>query len=331
MIDSYNYNTLGGTQNPEFSINDVGNKGITIIDLVKTINFDSKIYKYEVFSLIDTKVVLKIWRKEKNGYHVITKSKPKSISYGRTRISLDVPIEVQKGDIVGFYTSNSSLSNEKPLGKSYDIFDKGDVDFISNNKAKSNTGNSGGYSLKIFMDKNFEKSYRSKTEKIEKMNIGVKNNKILKKFDSTSFVTEFIKSINDFNCKNHNNELLSFYCKKYNKKQEFIFDLAINHIIEMSKNSKTLNANFIAFYLTPIYEFYAKDVKNKDIDLSRPYRYLNQKLEQHGIKIYDIHLRSKNDEIFYIPDSHYNENGYKAVAMKILDITRKENIILKKF
>jgi hypothetical protein len=140
-----------------------------------------------------------------------------------------------------------------------------------------------------------------------------------------------MNNINNFDCQNHNNELLSFYCKKYNKKQKFIFDLAIDHILEMSKNSKDLDANFISFYLTPIYEFYENKVYNNEIDLSHPYRYLNKKLKQHGIKIYDIHLRSKNEKTFYIPDSHYNENGYQATAMKILDIIKKENLTLKNF
>jgi lysophospholipase L1-like esterase len=349
-IDSYNYRTLGKTDNPEFVINNVGNKGITIIDLEKKININNKIYKYEVFSLVKTDITLKIWRKEKNGYVLIAKSKPKSIGYGRTRISLDEPILLKKGDFVGFYSSYSSLSNEKPIGQTRDVYNVGDVDFISNDIAKINTGKSGGYSLKIFMGKDIIKKDRSEIDKKDRSEIdkkeqseidkqgqseidkqvniysSAKNNKIHNKI-----VSEFMNNINNFDCQNHNNELLSFYCKKYNKKQKFIFDLAIDHILEMSKNSKDLDANFISFYLTPIYEFYENKVYNNEIDLSHPYRYLNKKLKQHGIKIYDIHLRSKNEKTFYIPDSHYNENGYQATAMKILDIIKKENLTLKNF
>ena len=321
VIDSNKYLTLGSTNNPDFTINNVGDKGITLIDLVKEINEDNIIYEYEVFSILDSNVSLKIWRKNKEGYIQVAQSKLKPIEHGKTRIKLNNPIKVKKGDIVGFYTSNSSLTNEIPLGKSYDVYDFGNVNFISNLTAKTYSGRSGGYSLKIFMNKVNTEPNKNFDFDLKKIIISEANKKQQLTHEA------YIKNINNFKCDKQNKDLISFYCKNYTDQQKYKFDIAIDHIVNMYEKSKELNSKFVVIYLTPIYEFYGKQINNKDIDLKQPYWYLSKKLKQKGINIYDMKLRSKDNKIFFIPDSHYNKNGYKAISNKLLDILLQKNLL----
>jgi lysophospholipase L1-like esterase len=314
VVDSKKYTTVGSVSNPHYSINNVGDKGITMIDLARVIESDNKIYEYEVFSLVDTSVSLKMWHKGEDGYTQISSSKITPISYGRTRIQLDEPINVKKGDIVGFYTSYSSLTNEIPLGRSYDVYDFGNVDFISESTAKIRTGRSGGYSIKVFMDKIDSTSNKNSIFEL----LSQKSSKVSVQDADTS--SAYIENINNLNCTDDNTQLISFYCKEYNNKQKYRFNLAIEHILNMHKKSVGLGAKFIVVYLTPIYEFYGDSVQNNALNMSKPYSYLSNKLRQHGIEIYDIGLKSESNERFYIPDTHYNENGNKAVAEELSKI-----------
>jgi len=328
------YSILGSTINPDYLIDNIPKEGISIIEFDKKIEKKTKIFGYEIFSLVENEVKLNVWRKYDNKWKVVANSKNTVISAGLNKIYLETPIIAEAGDYIGFFNKNGNITREFPYSKKGKIYGLGDIKTIGVNDGRRDTA--GGYSFKVYLEKQVNINHGANEPKVilnEKSVFSLFMDNITNMLDLThnSYQSKYANAINNFKCSS-NDLIVGQYCKEENKIRHNAYIKTLDELKSIHEIAVKNNTKILFVYLTPIYEAAHSLVENKQVDLERPYKIFSEYMKMNEI----MHMatnkgfKESNDDFLFISDSHYNKNGYKLVANEILpEITKMIDSIKK--
>lgn len=290
-----NKNTIGSTRSPDYESWDVFPQGISLIDLSKPVTNNIKIKSWEIFSLCENKVRLKIWRPLGNGRWVVAdESELIDIKTDRTKLRLKRELVAKPGDYLGIFALKGNITRNLPYPdeESYNkVYGWGDIRTVSFTDGHDVYG---GY--------NFKANYTllDILPEREKTATQVQIVKTTKESSASKIVTPTMETV----------PYLNLYYPPWGTSWLKAWDSTMNDLLTINKTGESIGAKVVFVFLPD------KFVSNKDkLDgnpaLDHPEGMFAQFMMKNKMDFINLVPLFKKSTVssLYIHDGHFNVNG----------------------
>jgi len=142
-------NEVGDISNPNSMVWGIPKEGISIIDLRRPLLLDGELNSWAIHSSTDNnRVKFKVWREENDSWVCVGESEEVVLKKGINSYDLEKGINVKKGDYLGFYTADGSISLQSGSSGAWKVYYLGDVK--KGVKTSGIRDNEAGYCIKAY-------------------------------------------------------------------------------------------------------------------------------------------------------------------------------------